>query len=89
MLVPENEPEYRPSEKLYSKRFRYCAISYIHGFEGHFELDQSVLWGQMDTERRLTRDQATQQLMEILCIRAALSGMPWNAMNVNVLIKFV
>lgn len=48
-----------------------------------------MLWGRLDVERRLTRDQLSQQLMEILCIRAALSGMPWNAMNVNVLIKSV
>lgn len=89
MLVPENEPEYPRSEKLYSTKFRYCAISYVHGFEGQFELDSSMLWGRIDIERRLTRDQLTQQLMEVMAIRAALSGMSWNSMNVNVLIKSV
>lgn len=48
-----------------------------------------MLWGRIDIERLLTRDQLVQQLMEVLAIRAALSGMQWNAMNVNVLIKSV
>lgn len=90
MLVPENEPEYPRNEKVCSKSFRYCAISYLYGEAiGDYELGHPMLWGRIDIERRLTRDQLVQQLMEVLAIRAALSGMQWNAMNVNVLIKSV
>jgi hypothetical protein len=79
MLLPDDPETPQPrNEKLCWTRYRYCARS-----------GETVFHGTLDIERRATLEQINMRMFDVLAMRAAMTGVPWNVFNMDLLLKAV
>jgi hypothetical protein len=79
MLLPDDpETPQQRSEKISWTTFRYCARS-----------GETVFHGTLELESRATLEQINMRMFDVLAARAAMTGVPWNVFNMDLLLKAV
>lgn len=85
------QQKFQPEPKLSSRKFRYCAISWRYPQDemGPYDNQQTILWGTIEVDRRPTQNALVQRTLNTLAMRAAMTNLPWNCFNVNLILKAV